>query len=165
MRASVEERFWSKVDKSGDCWLWTAGRAGGTYCAFRVDGKTVLAHRFIYETTYGPIPAGLFVCHHCDNRRCVRPDHLFLGTAGDNNHDRAVKGRSGANIGRYMRDHPDRRAKGERQHSAKLTADQVREIRRAYGNQEMSQRVLARAYGVTKSSIQAIVRGEHWRHI
>lgn len=90
------ERFWSKVDRSGDCWEWQASRSTHGYGFFGRDGKVLYAHRVSYEITNGLIPKGpkrLHVCHHCDNPPCVRPDHLFLGTASDNLNDAYRKGR------------------------------------------------------------------------
>lgn len=88
-----EARFWSKVDRAGDCWLWCAAVGSHGYGVFRSNGKAVTAHRFAYQSTRGEIPPGLLVCHTCDNRRCVRPDHLFVGDVGDNNRDMVAKGR------------------------------------------------------------------------
>jgi hypothetical protein len=102
----LAERFWPKVVKSDGCWLWVGAKfergygcivAGGP----RINGRPaerrhLYAHRVSYELSVGPIPDGLYVCHHCDNPPCVNPSHLFLGTATDNNRDREAKGR-----GRY----------------------------------------------------------------
>lgn len=93
----LELRFWPKVQKSDGCWLWIAGGDGKTGYGRIREGRagrpTLLAHRVAWELTFGPIPDGLFVCHHCDTPRCVRPDHLFLGTSDDNNKNAAAKGR------------------------------------------------------------------------
>jgi hypothetical protein len=82
----MEERFWSKVDKTEECWLWTGCTRSG-YGLFRVGKKMVSAHRWIYEQENGPIPEGALLRHTCDNPPCVRPDHLIAGSYGDNNRD------------------------------------------------------------------------------
>jgi hypothetical protein len=94
----------------GDCWEWPGGTHNSGYGMLVIGGKQLRAHRVIYESEVGPIHAGMIVCHKCDNRKCCRPDHLFLGTHSDNAADRNAKGRQ---------------ARGERHGRAKLTDAQV----------------------------------------
>lgn len=92
--AATAKRFWALVEKTDSCWLWTGSTWDHGYGEFKVLGERVLAHRYSYELANGPIPDARLVCHKCDVPLCVRPDHLFLGTAGDNNRDAAAKGRA-----------------------------------------------------------------------
>lgn len=137
------ERFWSKVDKSVDCWLWTCHRTLDGYGTINIDGKMILAHRYSYELHNGPIPEDMCVCHKCDNPACVNPAHLFLGTHADNMQDKTAKGRN----------------------DSKLTEAQVREIRRRYAQEGTTQEELAAEYGIDRANVGYIVRRDTWRHI
>jgi len=143
------ERFWANVDRNGPngCWEWIGRQdRGNGYGVFSLNKLLRYAHRLSYEIANGEIPMvdgkTMFICHHCDNRKCVNPDHLFLGTHTDNMKDCISKGRHGFKIGR-----------GEMNGYVKLTDVQVEEIRRATN---MSQRALSRMYGVTQSHIWRI---------
>ena len=158
-RGTLEERFWPKVDKRGpdQCWPWLAGNNGigyGRISRGRRDAspRSVLAHRVMWEITYGPIPESLCVCHHCDNPDCVNPAHLFLGTHAENLRDMARKGRSKPSG-----------VKGEKHPRAKLTAVQVREIRVLAS--ERSYRSLAKEFRVNFSTIGDIVTRRSWASI
>ena len=150
------DRFFSKIaigDNEDDCWEWTAAVRSNGYGVFLYNGKLWAAHRFMYDRAVGPIPDGLFVCHRCDNRLCVNPAHLFLGTPKENLADMTAKGR---------RKSPS--FKGEENNTAKLTADEVREIRALHAS-GISGAALGRRYGVSKVNISDIVRRRTWRHI
>jgi hypothetical protein len=173
------ERFWSKVDTSGDCWLFMGACTAAGYGEVTVAGRLWYAHRFAYTITYGPIPDGLFVCHRCDTPPCVRPAHLFAGTHSDNMRDMLAKGRQagpetrarGDRNGRRL--HPERYTTivipppkpGEANPGAKLTTEQVMEIRRAYASGEANQRQLGDRYGVSQVKISQIILRKSWAHI
>jgi hypothetical protein len=151
------DRFWKYVDKSGDCWLWTGAKTFGGYGVIHDSGrkgKIVRAHRLSWELHNGPFPAELDVCHKCDNPACVRPDHLFLGSAKDNVADMVHKGRASGGSPR-----------GSLHHQAKLTEAQVLDIRAAHAAGAASQRQLAREYGVDRKAIQQVIRRKTWIHV
>lgn len=95
-------RFWGKVElgASGQCWVWTASVTGKGYGKISIAWKMLQAHRVAFEWFHGPVPSGLYVCHRCDHRRCVNPEHLFVGTHRDNVDDMLRKGRASG------QDHP-----------------------------------------------------------
>lgn len=156
MDKGVEERFLSKVRKTNSCWLWTGTTNGAGYGSFRVGSikdnsrRKVLAHRFAFELYKNQIPTGLLVCHVCDNRSCVNPDHLFLGTHKDNMQDCCKKNRI---------------SKGEQRPKSKLTEKEVEFIRAVFVSRhlEFGGAALARQFGVCHQLIHEIVKGEAWK--
>lgn len=151
---TLEERFWSRVNKGDGCWEWVGLKFRLGYGSISVNGRMASAHRVSWEIHNGPIPDGLHVLHHCDNRACVCPGHLFLGTHRDNMRDREAKGRGKI---------PYRR--GSLCNSAKLTEDQVIEIRRRYAAGGVLQRDLAAEFGVLRQEISRIVNRVRWQHL
>jgi HNH endonuclease len=95
-RRSLQEKYDAQVIvRPGECWGWRGATFRFGYGKVKLwDGTRTTAHRVSYQIHYGPIPDGMFVCHHCDNPPCTNPEHLFLGTGADNNRDMAKKGRS-----------------------------------------------------------------------
>lgn len=156
---SVETRFWNLVIQNEQgCWGWKGMPDENGYGRIAIGGsvyRQVLAHRLSYTLHYGPIPEGMHVLHRCDNPPCTRPDHLFLGTHADNMADMKIKGRR---KGRMI---------GEKAPKSKLTAEQVMQIRSRYRGRRQSPSMpqLAAEYGVNKSSIGRIIRGENWKHV
>lgn len=152
----VLDRFNEKFVKGApeDCWLWTASVVAWGYGVFRIsgiNGRTVRAHRFAYELAYGPFPSELFVCHKCDTPACVNPGHLFLGTSAENTQDMIAKGRQA--LGERMA------RRGEAHGCAKLTKEQVAEIRSLVG---YSASELGKIYNVSKHAIFDIRSGRTW---
>lgn len=150
-------RFWSKVNKFGPvhpvlgtrCWVWLAGKMPSGYGKFTMEGKQYSAHRVSWLITHGcwPEPLGL---HKCDNRACVRINHLFEGDTDSNVADRVEKKRS---------------AVGSRHGLSKLTESKVLEIRSRYAAGNTSYKKLAKAYRVSSIQILYVVRRITWRHI
>lgn len=152
-RQPLSVRFWRHVRTTEGCWLWTAsfGKRGYGRLAISVRPfRYVLAHRLSWTLHYGSIPDGLSVLHHCDTPPCVRPEHLFVGTQGDNRDDCVKKGRQ---------------PRGEGHGRVKLTADQVLALRARYAGGGISQRRLAAEYGITQAAVSLIIRGTNWQHL
>jgi hypothetical protein len=147
-----QKQFWDRIRKTETCWVWIGGCHSNGYGSTIFRKKQMHAHRLSWEINCGPIPDGMMVCHRCDNPPCVRPDHLFLGDAGDNSRDRTSKGRQ------YIR-------RGEDVPSAKLVGAQIKEIRLQFATGAFSQQALADAFGVSRRNIRLIVRQETWKHL
>lgn len=151
----IAERFWQFVfpNTPDECWEWQSSLSShgyGQMSAGKGGGSPLSAHRISWELHRGPIPPRMFVLHHCDNRRCVNPAHLFIGTCHDNALDASAKGRL---------------RHGEGHHAAILTEQTVVLCRRLYAAHQASIRALARRYGVQQKAMSDAVHGKTWAHI
>lgn len=138
-----------------DCWEYQGCIQSNGYSRLRFNGKTVYGHRLSYEIFRGQIKKGLFICHSCDNRKCINPSHLFLGTQLDNMRDAVAKGRQakGEKLSKLKR--------GELTHLSKLNKEQVIEIL----NSSKSPKILAKEYMVSIDNIRRILKRDTWKHI
>lgn len=143
------ERFHEKwtLNKETGCWEWNASLNANGYGQMKRPGERTnyLAHRLSYEIHYGQIPEDKMVCHTCDNPKCVKPSHLFIGTALDNNRDAASKERS-------------------TMHNARLNPEKVEAIL-LMSEQGISQSKIGRSFGVNQQAIFKIVHGLRWKHV
>lgn len=148
----ISVRFAERVspEPTSGCWLWTGAFDKDGYGFLSMGNRKTRAHRVSWMLTHNEDPGDLLVCHRCDNPACVNPGHLFLGTPADNDADRDAKGRGNP-------------ARGEAQGFARLTSEDVREIRYLAG--EFSQGSLADMYGVSQATISDIVCRRTWKHI
>jgi len=148
-----EHRFWERVDKSGGpdaCWIWTGSKRHFGHGACKINGVDWIAHRFAYESASGAkIPSRMLVRHKCDNPPCCNPRHLELGTHQDNADDCTSRGR---------------RIRGQAHPHAKLTDDEVLEIRKLFAS-GMTQIEIARKFNVAKKTVRMIVRRATWKHV
>lgn len=186
------DRFWSHVDRSGGpdaCWLWMIGLQANGYGRITIDGAGHRAHRVAWQLTNGPIPDGMIVCHSCDvrypigditYRRCCNPAHLWLGTNAANSQDASYKGRLATGERHASRLHPncmargdhngsrlypERLHRGERHHGAKLTDEQVIEMRSLYAAGGIAFTALGQKFGVAEVTARSAVRRETWQHL
>jgi len=135
-----------------DCWNWGGCCTQNGYGQVRIYKKSYLIHRFIYKEIYDIIPSGKCILHHCDNRKCCNPNHLYAGTAQDNTNDMISKGRQYHTI-------------GEENGAAKLTNEQVKQIKILYPAKKYRQTELAQMFNVSPSIIFSIIHGKSWRKI
>ena len=166
-RKSIRERFEEKINKDGPvqphmdtaCWEWTAGKSRQGYGRlFELNTGQLRAHRVSWVLHNGePIPEGLLVLHECDNPSCVNPAHLFLGTY-QNNTDDMIRKRRGYFPG-------VKNPRGSQNGMAKLTEDQVLQIRELYQSTQFTQVELGNRFGITNSVINKIVNRNSWSHI
>lgn len=137
-----------EIDPQTNCWNWTRHCNRNGYGRVFREKRTQEVHRIAYTLWKGTIPAGLFVCHHCDNRKCFNPEHLFLGTPKDNWQDSIKKGRNNP-------------VKGTAHYACKLTEAQVREIRAS----KESEKALAQRFNVSPGLMWWIKTRRRWKHI
>lgn len=151
MALTLEERFWKFTAKGGpdECWVWKGGK--NPYGKIIINGRSNGAHRLSYKLFVGPIPKGMHVLHKCDNRPCVNPGHLFLGSSQNNIDDCIAKGRFNHSV----------RAKGAQHGMTKLQDSDIPVIRAS----SESTTVLADRYNIGRHQIRIIQRGKAWRHI
>lgn len=145
------EDVWKYINKGGEneCWEWLRSCNTRGYGNISINNKMYKSHRVVYELIFGKIPVGMHVLHHCDNRKCCNPNHLFLGNNEDNIRDKIKKGRQ---------------SRGERSNN-KLKEEQVLEIRKLYSLGNYSQKEIARKFGVGHTIIGSIVTRKKWKHI
>lgn len=148
-----EERFWTSVLSEGECLIWQKSKRPNGYGQVNYKGQIFRTHRLAYELTYGPIPPGMCVCHRCDVRACINPNHLFLGDLGDNNRDMFQKGRGFKFDGSHIR--------GSKNWNAKLTPETAAETRRLRAAGARLQDI-ADKFGVTKQAIWCCVHNRTW---
>jgi hypothetical protein len=143
--------IWKRVDRTSpnECWPWLGAKRSDGYGEITRRPKVLSAHRVIWEICNGKIPVGMCVLHKCDNRICVNPAHLFLGTKADNHRDMVLKGRN---------------LMGENHPNAKLKEWQAREILDRIKKGE-TQRGLAKEFGVCEALVSSIKSDKKWRHL
>lgn len=160
MNGTARDRFWAKVDvgDNDDCWEWTAAKYHDGYGQFYPNGSKsgARAHRVSWCIHFGEIQEGLYVLHKCDNRACVNPNHLFLGTPLENVLDMISKDRHAQ--GEVLS------KPGESNPGAKLTEDDVREIR-MFSSQGHTKVSIAAQFGVCDSLVCGIVYRSRWSHV
>lgn len=157
MDTRTRERFWSKVDKTGECWEWKAAKSEKGYGLFKFQGKQWRAHRFSWFVEHGPIPPAAQVNHHCDNPACVNPAHLYLGSQLDNRRDAVKRKRTakGKRSGSYRN---RGRSRSGANGNAKLSSAEISRMVHDYLSSERSALEVGALYGVTDATVLYHVR-------
>lgn len=143
------ERFWNKVNKTDNCWLWTASKTTAGYGCFKLNGKLESAHILSYCLEYGEKPDELWVLHKCDTPSCVNPEHLFLGTRSDNMKDCHKKGRLANNL----------------KPKTKLNSEQVKQLRELYKSGKYIQKEIAHMFGIDEIHCNKIINYKRWKNV
>lgn len=169
LTAADIERF-HRLVAGGDpdeCWPWPLGKDKDGYGKFSARGTTLRAHRVAYFLATGIDPGDALILHTCDNPPCCNPGHIFDGTAQVNILDCKAKGRLNTAAGSLhgSQTKPSSRARGERAGGAKLTAEQVADIRTSYLAGGITHQQLADRYEVRREAVSCVLRGENWRHL
>lgn len=144
------ERFFVKIKKTKGCWHWLAAKDPNGYGQFNYNGVVLPAHKVSYIIHKGEVPKGMVLLHKCDNRYCVNPDHLEIGTQAENMADMVAKGRS---------------CRGTAHRDAKLCPKRVRKARKMYESGKHTITAIAEYFGVTRSPMARAIRGESWGHV
>lgn len=151
VKITLSERFWTKVQRTETCWLWIRYRNKDGYGRFMFEGRVWNAHRISYRLHYGDIPQGQEVMHVCDNPPCVNPAHLKTGTHRENIRDMLEKKRGRSPV-------------GTQSPNAKITPEAVRQIR-TLSKQGVHQKLIAKRFGITQSTVSKVVLRLAWRHV
>ncbi len=154
-------RFGKMISVVNGCHVWRGGTPS-SYPTAHINGKTVKMNRIVFEMFCGEIPKGAHICHRCDNPRCVNPEHLFAGTVSDNMRDMVAKGRQSTIINSAQDHFPEGHApRGEKASGSILSQQQAEAILRRRAEGELTS-ALASEYGVSRTSIQRLLRGDTW---
>lgn len=144
--------FWARVNigSGEECWEWQGGKYHFGHGATTLRGRPAKAHRVAWELSRGPLPAGAYLLHKCDNPPCCNPAHLFVGTQADNMADMVKK---------------KRHSHGEKRTLAKLTDERVRDMRFLAETLPVSRRALAAAFGVSPKCVTLVLARQAWKHV